>query len=138
MDEIVPVETEVTVAGGSFKPAKIGLEPIRWQGVVFLGWLVGMLVFSVLLLQRARFVKGLLAQAKEADRDLLDLLRRCRGNIGVKEKVKLKLSLNMVSPAVCGIFGPTILLPEYLIETLSGEKLRTVLIHELAHIKRRD
>jgi beta-lactamase regulating signal transducer with metallopeptidase domain len=35
------------------------LPPITWQAIVFLIWLVGALVFSVLLIQRMLFVLGL-------------------------------------------------------------------------------
>ena len=106
--------------------------------MAFLGWLVGVVVFSALLIQRARFVKGLLAQAEEANDPLGDMLNRCRADVGVRRQIGLRISATMVSPAVCGLFRPTILLPEYLLANLDRQKVRAVLIHELAHIKRRD
>ena len=99
-------------------PAEIELEPISWRGVLFLGWIAGMLVFSALLVQRARFVKGLLAQGQEANGKLQDLLNQCRADVGVKKQIVLKLSANMVSPAVCGLFRATILLPRYRLQVL--------------------
>jgi beta-lactamase regulating signal transducer with metallopeptidase domain/peroxiredoxin len=138
VNETPPVQHATLPASMKVESPTPGLKPICWQGLVFLGWLVGMLVLSLLLVQRAWFVKGLLAQAKEPDAKLSDLLGRCRGDVGVRLKVGLRLSTNMASPAVCGLFRPTILLPEHLVDKLNDEQLRSVLIHELAHIKRCD
>ncbi len=135
---MAPVEPIAPTPTVQIQPAEVQLEPISWQGLVLLGWLVGVLIFSALLVQRARFVKGLLAQAKQANGRLLDLLHRCRTDLGVKRQVGLRISANMVSPAVCGLFRPTILLPGYLLKKLDRQKVRAVLIHELAHIKRWD
>ncbi|MHC4647309.1 MAG: M56 family metallopeptidase, partial [Planctomycetota bacterium] len=118
--------------------SQIELQPISWQGGLFLGWLVGMLALSVLLVQRARYVRRLLAQAKQPDERLQDLLGECRIAMGMTCDVGLRISKEMVSPAVCGLVRPTILLPRYLVEKLSREKLRAVLLHECAHVKRWD
>jgi len=138
----VPAEEEVaTTIETAVKEtvlAEVKLEPICWQGLVFLGWVVGMLVLSALLAQRAWFVKGLIAQSRAAKGRLLDTLEECRCQIGIGREIELRLSDNTLSPAVCGLFKPMILMPAALLEKLSREKLKTVLIHELAHIKRAD
>ena len=43
-----------------------------------------------------------------------------------------------MSPAVCGLFRPVILLPRALAEKLSPTQLRAVLLHEIFHLRRRD
>jgi beta-lactamase regulating signal transducer with metallopeptidase domain len=114
------------------------LITITWQAVVFLAWLVGLLVLSVLLFQRFLFVKGLLAQSDIAHGQLDETLQQCSRQVGIRRNIELRLSKNMLSPAACGLFKPVILMPASLLENLSREKLRAVLIHELAHIKRGD
>jgi beta-lactamase regulating signal transducer with metallopeptidase domain/transglutaminase-like putative cysteine protease len=109
-----------------------------WQGTVFLAWLIGVLVLTMLLIQRMCFVRGLVAQSRPAEEPLLDLLDQCRDWINVRRSIGLCLSPTTFSPAVCGLFRPVILLPEALLKKLSQEDLRAVLIHELAHIKRGD
>ncbi len=52
--------------------------------------------------------------------------------------VRLKIVAGRISPAVCGLFRPTILLPQSLAENFSDEQLRAVLLHELIHLRRRD
>ena len=112
--------------------------PITWRAVVFLVWLVGILVLSVLLFQRVLFVKSLLAQSDKANGRLDETLQQCCRQVGLRRNIEFRLSRNMLSPAVCGLFNPVILMPASLLENLSREKLRAVLIHELAHIKRGD
>ena len=58
--------------------------------------------------------------------------------MGIRHKVGLRLSPGSFSPAVCGLWRPTILMPPLLWENLSPDNLRPVLIHELAHVKRAD
>ncbi|MBN1362248.1 MAG: M48 family metalloprotease [Sedimentisphaerales bacterium] len=111
---------------------------LTWQAVVFALWLVGLVVFGLLLVQRAFFVRGLIAQSDTADDDLMETLERCARQIGVDRGIGLRVSPNTFSPAVCGLVRPTILIPASLLVRLSGESLRAVLIHELAHIKRGD
>ena len=43
-----------------------------------------------------------------------------------------------MSPAVCGLFRPVILLPRALAEQLSPAQLRAVLLHETFHLRRGD
>lgn len=58
--------------------------------------------------------------------------------IGTKFKVQVKLTTNAMSPAVCGLFRPAILIPQSLAANFSDEQLRAVLLHELIHLRRRD
>jgi beta-lactamase regulating signal transducer with metallopeptidase domain len=58
--------------------------------------------------------------------------------VGMKLKVQAKLTTNSMSPAVCGLFRPAILIPQSLVENFSDEQLRAVLLHELIHLRRRD
>ena len=112
--------------------------PISWQGVVFLLWLSIVIAMGLLLLQRAVFVKGLVAQAEEADTSIKDTFDSCCKRIGIRKRIGLKISVNATSPAVCGLFRPVILLPHNLSQNLSTGQLQAVLLHELAHIKRGD
>ena len=52
--------------------------------------------------------------------------------------MRLKIVDGQLSPAVCGLFNPVILLPRTLVEKLSAGQLRAVLLHELFHLRRKD
>jgi beta-lactamase regulating signal transducer with metallopeptidase domain len=122
------------------KPSKASMPvtPLSWQGVLFLLWLVSVMVMILLLLQRMFFVRGLLRRARPANNLMMDALEYCQDRMAVRRKVRLKVSFNATSPAVCGLFRPMILLPQDLGPTLGSSHLRTVIMHELAHIKRGD
>jgi len=111
---------------------------VTWPAVALLIWLVTVLVLSVLLLERMWFVAGLIRQSEPAKGRIVGSLEQCRSRVGIRNNIELKISHNVESPAVCGLFRPKILLPASLPDGLSRHKLQTVLIHELAHIKRGD
>ncbi len=56
---VAPVVTEPA------SPPEVPVTPLSWQGVVFLVWLAVVIAMGLLLLQRALFVHGLVAQAKK-------------------------------------------------------------------------
>jgi len=119
-------------------PAASRVPPITSQAIIFLLWLAGASIISILVVRRIGFVRQTIAQSASAEDHLLDVLNQCRREVGVRQDIQLRLSTGMPSPAVCGLFKPTILIPAALGNKLSPEKLRAVLIHELAHIKRGD
>ena len=114
------------------------LNTFTWQAIVFVIWLVGVLIFCALLIQRVLFVRRLIVHSEPAESQFSERLNQCRRNIGVCRPVEIRLSKSISSPAVCGFFKPVILFPAALIRNLSPDKLKAVLLHELAHIKRRD
>ena len=56
----------------------------------------------------------------------------------MKLNMQVKLTANSMSPAVCGLFRPVVLIPQSLAESFSDEQLHAVLLHELIHLRRRD
>ncbi|MHC4626642.1 MAG: M56 family metallopeptidase, partial [Planctomycetota bacterium] len=127
-----------TLAANETPAAAVKLHSVSWQGLALLVWLGGMLALLALLVRRSRFVRGLIAKSRPANDRLLEMLAECRHRIGVRSNVELRLTSKKLSPAVCGLVKPTILMPASIAEKLSRKKLKAVLIHELAHIKRGD
>ena len=117
-------------------PPPVPPAALSWQGIVFLLWLAVVIAMTLLLLQRAIFVQGLVAQAGEADSSIKKTFDSCCEGMGIRKRIGLKVSTNATSPAVCGLFRPVILLPHNLSPGLSAGQLQSVLLHELAHIKR--
>ena len=139
---IPPTEPVISVLepaiAGPVIPPQVPVTPLSWHGVVFLVWLAVVIAMGLLLLQRALFVRGLVAQAKKAGCLMNDALAYCSASMGIKSKVGLKVSVNATTPSVCGLIRPVILMPWNLASTLGASRLRTILMHELAHIKRGD
>jgi len=135
---ISPVESGVAEEFPKIVTSPMTRVPVTWQGAIFLVWAAVVAAMGLLLLQRAMFVRGLVAQAKEPNRLMKETLEFCCGQMAVKAKVRLKVSASATSPAVCGLFRPVILVPANLGRRLGSRDLRAVLLHELAHIKRGD
>ncbi|MHC4397273.1 MAG: M56 family metallopeptidase [Planctomycetota bacterium] len=151
VSETVPSETVITVlpsANTAHAPianipaeSAIAASPtvsLSWHGFAFLGWLAAVTAMALLLVQRMFFVRGLLAQSKNPNDSMIDIFEQCRKQMRVRKPIFLKLSLVTASPSVCGLFRPTILIPQNLPDKLKNEDLRSILLHELAHIKRGD
>jgi bla regulator protein blaR1 len=59
-------------------------------------------------------------------------------NMGIKRKVDLLLSQWIKTPMVNGFLKPVILFPFTMFSQLPADQVEAVLLHELAHIRRRD
>jgi ankyrin repeat protein len=64
-------------------------------------------------------------------------LAEAADQLKLKRRVKLLLDTRRTIPVVWGVFRPRLMLPAEA-ETWDREQLRSVLLHELAHIRRRD
>jgi beta-lactamase regulating signal transducer with metallopeptidase domain len=137
---IQPVPAKTAVPAAATAPTMPKLPPITmtWQACVLLIWMTAVAVMLLLLVQRMFFVRSLVAQSSPADGAMLDILRQCRNRMAVRNNVAMRLSPLSASPSVCGLFRPTILMPESLAGRLSPEQLRSIFLHELAHIRRGD
>ncbi|MFA5864038.1 MAG: M56 family metallopeptidase [Phycisphaerae bacterium] len=118
--------------------ATIPAAQIKYEAIIFVTWSAVVLIMTLLMLQRYWFVRGLIAQAKPTGGKSAEMLRDCCRQMGIATPPILKLSPAMVSPALCGLVRPTILLPEFLSSKLRSRELQTVLLHELAHLRRGD
>ncbi len=65
------------------------------------------------------------------------LLEQCKSRLNLHQPIEIILQTYIQTPALMGIFRPRILLPSYA-ESLDDQNLSHVLLHELAHLKRRD
>ena len=126
-----------TLEAISSVPAKAS-PAITWEGAIFLVWLIVVAIMGLLLLRQVFAVGKLVSSAKQANWIMNDSLEYCCKCVGVKRKVRLKLSANGAGPAVCGLFWPVILVPQNLARNFGSRYLRVVLLHELSHIKRGD
>jgi beta-lactamase regulating signal transducer with metallopeptidase domain len=90
------------------------------------------------LLTRWIQISRTVRQATEPGDSIPAVLEDARRTISINSHVCVRITKEKMSPAVCGLFRPVILLPESLVENLPGSQMRAVLIHELVHLKRGD
>ena len=114
------------------------LDGVAWQTLAVGLWFCGFLVIV------ARLVVGLIgvqwmSRRTElvTDAPWLPLARRLAADLGISPRVAFLRSPRATMPMAWGIVRPAVLMPADADEW-PGERLRIVLLHELAHVRRRD
>ncbi|MGO8763517.1 MAG: M56 family metallopeptidase [Limisphaerales bacterium] len=106
------------------------------------GWtlLASITVSAGLLLWLAFRWRQVASQVRNAaaSEELSGALQAARQMAGLRVRARLKIVDGGMSPAVCGLFHPVILLPRTLAEKLPARQLRAVLLHEMFHLRRKD
>jgi len=110
-----------------------------WQAVVFCLWCIVCAGAGLLVLQRTMLVQRLVRQALPANNRLVELFESCRKRMLIRRDVGLRVSSIISTPAVYGLFRPTVLIPEHMIcRDLGPKELEAIITHELVHIQRCD
>ena len=68
---------------------------------------------------------------------VLSLVRRCEASFG-SPPVSILISPALRSPVTLGVLHPAIILPEHLLQPPEEPDLAVALVHEMAHVRRRD
>ena len=127
-------KTETKPVVSAAAPAKI-----PWPSVLFATWLAGFLFFTGYVLMCSFRIRQRFAKLEPiTDSGLLALMRECRERLGVRSGLSLSESPDIATPALYGFLKPKLLLPCGFIGRFSAKELRFILLHELAHVKRRD
>ena len=111
---------------------------LRWRDWLPLAWCLGFALLAIrllaahLLLRRA--TRGCTIPA---DPTIHAAFAQATQQLRIRQRITLLLDKKRTIPVVWGVFRPRLMLPLEAREW-SEEQLRSVLLHELAHIKRRD
>ena len=121
-------------------PVTVSAAPVRLtrSGGVLMLWLAGMFLAAAWVGQRSREAARWAARSHEAPPELKALLAECRRELGVRQAVAVRVHTDRVGPAVCGVWHPVIVIPALLTRPMDRARMRAVLLHELAHVRRRD
>ena len=63
---------------------------------------------------------------------------RLAEQLGLKRSPRVRVVHSDVAPLVCGLFRPVLILPEPLLSSLPNMAREAMILHELAHIRRKD
>jgi beta-lactamase regulating signal transducer with metallopeptidase domain len=113
-------------------PASLGTALfVTWAVIAFL--LLARVGLGVWQLRKLRH------NAEEVDPAALDALpRQTLAEFQRYRRVALCVSNEVSVPTAVGLFRPAVLLPSWSLNELSAADLNSVLVHELAHLRRRD
>lgn len=103
-----------------------------------IAWSLGSLILGLRYVLLNLAVDRFLCECdSNEDRGWQELLRGCRSQMQVRDEIRLVFHHREMPPMVFGWLRPVILLPKSAQLWLS-EKSKLVLLHELAHVRRRD
>ena len=120
-------------------PAARAAFHLSWPAALFGSWCLGVLAIVFLFLVQHRRMGRLLAAARPVhDAGVLRLLEEARTALGISSRVTLVSVENLHSPILFGVLRPRIAIPRAALESLPPEQIRPILLHELAHLRRKD
>ena len=107
--------------------------------MIFLGiWVLGCSYGVVRLMWLQLQLSRLRQTAAQPALGLCNLVKQIQMRLSVREAIEIKVSEAVVSPFVCGLLKPTLILPKALVQQLSDKELAALLNHELAHMRQHD
>jgi beta-lactamase regulating signal transducer with metallopeptidase domain len=110
-----------------------------WQPAILAVWLTGSALWFLCALRRLVGFQRLLRHARLAPLSLQKQTQRLARKLGMNWAPTVYLVPGRLSPLVWAAFGrPRLVLPAALLEHVDDEQRATLILHELAHLRRRD
>ncbi|MCA1620894.1 MAG: M56 family metallopeptidase, partial [Acidobacteria bacterium] len=107
--------------------------------VLTLVWLAGCAALALVWFgKRREFLRSVCAGREAWAGREFEALARARARLGLRREVLLVLSEARTEPGVWRTRRPVLLLPSEVAAQLDDEELEAVVLHELAHVERRD
>lgn len=126
--------------GSAARPAAAGgwLSRLSWPSALLLIWAAGALAVLGRLAVGFLAVQWLARRTpRVTDAPWLPLARRLADELGITPRILFLRSGRAAMPMAWGVLLPSVLMPADA-DSWPAERLRIVLLHELAHVKRRD
>jgi beta-lactamase regulating signal transducer with metallopeptidase domain len=144
MRALAPQPIPTAWYGGAALLAHVSTMPVRahvsnasiapMETALLFIWLTGAIfAIGVWLRRLDRPLQTVPAPAAEAV-----ILHRLRTQAGIRRDVTLRHSRNLIAPGLTGILTPVICVPKALADELEPAEFESVLLHELAHVRRWD
>ena len=132
------VETDISVEVAGPAPASApASSPTTWQRLVLMLWMSGAGISLAILLSGAIWLSWLGSKAIEADDRWRAEATLLRARMGLSRPVRILVTAHPALLVTWGAMSPVILLPADA-PSWSSDRIRLVLVHEFAHLMRRD
>ena len=136
--DIAPIPTldATSVTMVSSGPAVGVSEAIPWVSIGMLVWITGILIMTGWIIHAVRSYRRMFQSSVSASETwIYEALQKAARRVGLRRCPAYLLSDSISSAGVFGLFRPVVVLP---INTEPGPETDHILLHECAHIKRRD
>jgi beta-lactamase regulating signal transducer with metallopeptidase domain len=131
-------ESNSPASPAAMTPRRDAVEPLDWPSWALMTWMAGALLILGRLFIGTIIVWGMTRRARRiTDYEWLGLVETLASQVGINRPVTLLKSGRVTMPVTCGLTRPSVLLPADA-DHWSSERRHVVLLHELAHVKRRD
>lgn len=131
----VAPETQASTSQSSIAARIASTDPLT---ILFITWLTVALVIMAALAYATLSLRRIVRNSVPLNgREWLDAVWEISDRIGLEKAPRLLQSRETKMPFACGTLHPTIVLPVES-EGWSPERRRAVLLHELAHVRRKD
>jgi beta-lactamase regulating signal transducer with metallopeptidase domain len=111
---------------------------VPWESILLLTWAVGFASGAFRLIRLHLQLSHLRKNACRPSPEHLRLAKQIQDRLNVQRPVDIQISDAVVSPFVCGLLSPTIILPRMLAQQLSPGEVSALLSHEMAHLRQHD
>ena len=113
--------------------------PQAWSSYLFVVWAVIAAVGVARVVVGLRHLSAIRKNCKAVDvADLDPAIGQTLAEFGSGRSVELCVSEELNVPTAVGFFRPVVVIPRWALEELSSAELNTVVLHELAHLRRWD
>ena len=107
--------------------------------ILFLIWIMGVMIMSVLTLHSLNYVRSIKRSALPLqNQQVKTIYYDCLKELKISHQVPVYSTAFLKSPVLIGIIHPRIYIPIHLISELNPDDMRFMLLHELQHYRHTD
>ena len=107
--------------------------------ILFLIWITGVMIMSVLTLHSLNYVRSIKRSALPLqNQQVKTIYYNCLKELKISHPVSVYSTAFLKSPVLIGIIHPRIYIPIHLISELNPDDMRFMLLHELQHYRHKD
>lgn len=114
------------------------LNSLSWQQALFTMWAIGVLLIVGRVIVGILAVQWMTRQSRRVlDAPWMKMAVALASEVGVSSNITFLRSGRATMPMACGVLRPAVMMPGEA-DAWPADRLRIVLLHELAHVKRHD
>ncbi|MBU3128970.1 BlaR1 family beta-lactam sensor/signal transducer [Clostridium tagluense] len=139
--------TNVTVSNNSHKELSMLMDSTkdyaisinRDYSIFYILWLMVFLIgFALIVITNIKLRAGIKDKPQIYDENIKVLLEGCKKDLNINHSINIVRIDGDRCPAIFGFINPYILIPDGIEEKITQDEMRYILLHELAHYKRKD
>ncbi len=125
-------------AASQAEPAPPPASTFSWLSYLLLLWLAVVAAEIARTAWQFRRLRRLLANSEQAPPEVLEIVAECARLLDLNAAPASRQIDGEGSPLVCGLIRPVLVLPTATLTNFDAAALRQIILHELAHVRRRD